>query len=375
MPPVINACIASVPEVAINTNQGLPDKSSVVNACTASLPEVAINTNQGLLDMPGVLHACTASLPEVAINTKEGIFDQASVLNACTAGTKAQVASVTDWTDTVPPSKATKPLEEVFPQFWELGGKELCEAIIEQTEADIEEGEIVTSEEETLCGPETRAMPVTFEDVMNARGHLGRASQVPDKRSIETCDYTKQLHKKVHVAPRGYNTHLTREGPEDKGPQTVWDKEVAELIAKHLRSKFTYHHVEGTPTVIGLLQGHQVYIHVENSNHVKHTLQLFQTQIEGSRMYTNTGVIVLPRGKRYANQLKHMRQLELELPVFMRKWNKPDGTLDRETPVRMTAWLQEVMPQGIKEALEALKARLGTPKPIEEGKEIRISKI
>ena len=70
-----------------------------------------------------------------------------------------------------------------------------------------------------------------------------------------------------------------------------------------------------------------------------------------------------------------MRQLELELPVFMRKWNKPDGTLDKETPVRMTAWLQEVMPQGIKEALEALKARLGTPKPIEEGKEIRTSKI
>ena len=134
--PIINACITSLPEVAINTNQGLPDKSSVVNACTASLPEVAINTNPGLPDMPGVLHACTASLPEMAINTNEGMFDQTSVLNACTVGTKAQVASVTDWTDTVPPSKATKPLEEVFPQFWELGGKELCEAIIEQTEAD-----------------------------------------------------------------------------------------------------------------------------------------------------------------------------------------------------------------------------------------------
>ena len=41
----------------------------------------------------------------------------------------------------------------------------------------------------------------------------------------------------------------------------------------------------------------------------------------------------------------------------------------------MIAWLQEVMPQGIKEALEVLNTRLGKPKPIEEGKEIKIIKI
>ena len=33
------------------------------------------------------------------------------------------------------------------------------------------------------------------------------------------------------------------------------------------------------------------------------------------------------------------------------------------------------MPQGIKEAMEALKTKLGKPKLIEEGKEIKISKI
>ena len=159
------------------------------------------------------------------------------------------------------------------------------------------------------------------------------------------------------------------------GPKSPWDKEVAELITKQLRSKFTYHHVEGTPTVIGVLQGQQVYIHVENSTHVKHTLQLFQTQIEGSRMYTNTGVIILPRGKKYVNQLKHMRRLELELPPFVRQWKNGDGSINKETPVKMEAWLQEVMPQGIKEAMEALKTKLGKPKPIEEGKEIKISKI
>ena len=99
---------------------------------------MAINTSQGLPDKPCVLNACTASLPEMAINTNEGLFDQASVLNACTTGTEAQVASVTDWTDTLPPSKEAKTPEEVFPQFWELGGKELCEAIIEEAEADRE---------------------------------------------------------------------------------------------------------------------------------------------------------------------------------------------------------------------------------------------
>ena len=79
VPPIINACITSLPEVAINTNHGLPDKSSVVNACTASLPEVAINTNQGLPDKSSVVNACTASLPEVAINTNQGLPDMPGV--------------------------------------------------------------------------------------------------------------------------------------------------------------------------------------------------------------------------------------------------------------------------------------------------------
>ena len=199
--------------------------------------------------------ACITSVPEVAINTEQ---------------------RKEEW--------------EVFPSFYEMGGKEIMEAMMEEQEEEAEEGEVLFVKE-LLGGEQSRPMPVTFEDVMNARTptQLGCNSQVPCKRQIETCSYMKQLHRKVVVSPRGSDTHLAREGPADPGPKSPWDKEVAELIAKHLRSKFTYHHVEGNPTVIGVLQGQQVHIHVENSTHVKHTLQLFQTQIEGSRMYTNTG--------------------------------------------------------------------------------------
>ena len=43
----VNACHASVPEVAINTNQEQNGQAIIVNACHASLPKVAINTKQG----------------------------------------------------------------------------------------------------------------------------------------------------------------------------------------------------------------------------------------------------------------------------------------------------------------------------------------
>ena len=294
----VNACNVSVPEVAINTSQEQNGQAIVLNACHVSVPEVAINTSHEQGGQASMLKACHVSVPEVAINTVKEKDKQAE------------------------PS-VLKESFEVFPSFYELGGKELIEALMEESEDSVEEGEVVFVKE-VPGGELDRPMPVTFEEEMNARNPacLNRVNQVPDKRQIDSCSYMKQLHRKVVVAPKGQDTHLAREGPQDAGPQTPWDKEVAELIAKHLRSKFTYQLVAGKPTVLGVLQGHQVYIHVDNSNHVKHTLQLFQTQIEGSRMYTNTGVIVLPRGKKYVNQLKHMRRLELELPPFMKKWKK-----------------------------------------------------
>ena len=97
---------------------------------------------------------------------------------------------------------------------------------------------------------------------------------------------------------------------------------------------------------------------------MKPTLQLFQTLIKDTRMYTNTRVVILHAGNRYKPHVKHMREIDIELPPFKKVWYKEEKeakefTIIREVHVKMKAYLQEVMPQGIKNTMEVLKSRGG----------------
>ena len=77
-----------------------------------------------------------------------------------------------------------------------------------------------------------------------------------------------------------------------------------------------------------------------------------------------------------------MRELDIELPPFKKVWykeekNAKEFTIIREVQVKMRAYLQEVMPQGIKNSMEAMKSRGGAALPMdrEKGGEIRVNKI
>ena len=74
-----------------------------------------------------------------------------------------------------------------------------------------------------------------------------------------------------------------------------------------------------------------------------------------------------------------MRELDIELPPFKKVWYKEEKDAKEFTIMKMRAYLHEVMPQGIKNAMEALKSRGGggAPLPIdkETGGEIIVNKI
>ena len=77
-----------------------------------------------------------------------------------------------------------------------------------------------------------------------------------------------------------------------------------------------------------------------------------------------------------------MRVLDIELPPFRKVWYKEEMDakefkITREAKVKMRAYPQDVMPHGIKNAMEALKSRGGAPLPIdkEKGGEIIVNKI